>query len=60
MRKHIDTTSHPHVDADERLDRLVADVLARTYGPGYALEDIVEEALQRYDSDRPIVRGSLR
>ncbi len=60
MRKHIDTTGHPHADLDDRLDRLVADVLTRTYGSGYALEDIVEEALQRYDSDRPIVRGSLR
>ena len=60
MGKHIDATSHASEDLNEPLDRLVTDVLTRTYGPGYALEDIVEQALQKYDTDRPIVRGSLR
>jgi len=60
MAEHIKSTQPAPGDLDERLDRLVSDVLTRTYGPGFVLEDIVEEALQKYTSERPIVRGNLR
>ena len=47
-------------DLDERLDRLVADILHRAYGREVPLEEVVQSAVRGYTGDSAPARGGAR